>query len=65
MAAVMSVEERIVAKFVQKLESDQKIPKEVLRRLLLLWEEGKLKDPEAIIRAIREGVHDHAENSTA
>lgn len=61
----MTVEERIVSKFVEKLESDQSIPREVADRIRSLWEKGSLNDVDAIVTAITEGVKDHAKNSTA
>ena len=60
----MTVEDRIVAKFLEKLTSDHSIPQEVVNRLKSLWEEGRLEDVHSILSAIREGVKDHAENST-
>ena len=59
----MTIEERIISRFVEKLESDQSIPREVASRILALWKEGALKDADAILEAIGEGVKAHAKNS--
>ena len=60
----MTVEERIVAKFLEKLRSDQSIPQEVFTRIQALCKEGRLADVQAILCALREGIRDHAKNST-
>ena len=60
----MTVEERIVAKFLEKLGSDQSIPREVFARIQSLWKEGRLADVQAILSALREGIRDDAKNST-
>jgi len=60
----MTVEERIVANFLEKLRSDQSIPREVFARIQSLWKEGRLADVQAILSALREGIRDDAKNST-
>ena len=59
----MSNEERIVERFLNKLRSDQAVPGEVVDSLQQLIKEGKLKDTQAILRAISEGVTEHAKNT--
>lgn len=59
----MSIEERIVERFLNKLKSDQAVPGEVVVSLQELIKEGKLKDAQAILRAISEGVTEHAKNT--
>ena len=59
----MSIEERIVERFLNKLRSDQAVPGEVVVSVQELIKEGKLKDAQAILRAIREGVREHAKNT--
>ena len=63
MENVMSIEERIVERFLNKLRSDQAVPGEVVVSLQELIKEGKLKDTRAILRAISEGVTEHAKNT--
>ncbi len=64
MNETMTVEERIVAKFLEKLRSDQSIPQEVFTRIQALCKERRLADVQAILSALREGIRDHAKNST-
>ena len=59
----MSIEERIVERFLNKLRSDQAVPEEVVVSLQELIKEGKLKDAQSILRAISEGVTEHAKNT--
>jgi len=60
---VMSIEERVVERFLNKLRSDDAVPGEVVVYLQELIKEGKLNDTQAILRAIREGVTAHAKNA--
>ena len=60
----MTVEERIVAKFLEKLRSDQSILQEVFARIQSLCKEGRMADVQAILSALREGIRDYAKNST-
>lgn len=59
----MTIEERIVERFLEKLKSDQAVPEEVVVSLQELIKEGKLKDAQSILRAISEGVTEHAKNT--
>ncbi len=59
----MTVEERILARFIETIETDESVPREVARRIELLWKEGRLKDADAILTVISEGVRDDAKNS--
>lgn len=59
----MSIEERIVERFLNKLKSDQAVPGEVVVSLQELIKEGKLKDAQAILRAISEGVTEREKNT--
>jgi hypothetical protein len=63
MENVMTIEERIIERFLEKLKSDQFVPAEVVDSLRILNKEGKLKDPQAILRAIGQGVKEHAKNT--
>ena len=63
MGKVLTIEERIVERFLQKLELDQFVPAEVVDSIRILNKEGKLKDAQAILRAIGEGVQEHAKNT--
>jgi hypothetical protein len=63
MANIVTIEERIVESFLEKLKSDQFVPGEVVDLLRILNEQGKLKDAQAILRAIGEGVKEHAKNT--
>ena len=58
----MTVEERIVAKFLEKLRFDQSIPQEVLARIQSLCKEGRVADLQAVLNALKEGMRDHAKN---
>lgn len=59
----MTVEERIVAKFLEKLRTDQSVPQEVFARIQSLWKQGRLADVQAILSALREGIRDDAKNT--
>ena len=63
MSEALSIEERILDRLLQKLESDDSIPREVLRRIQSLRQSGRLKDPDAILEALAQGVKEHAKNS--
>ncbi|HEX9271316.1 MAG TPA: hypothetical protein VGA01_03770 [Candidatus Binatia bacterium] len=63
MGNVMTIEERIMERFLEKLKSDQFVPAEVVDSIRILNKEGQLKDAQAILRAIGEGVKEHAKNS--
>lgn len=64
MENIMTIEERIVERFLNKLKSDQAVPEEVVDSLQELIKEGKLKDAQLILRAISEGVKEHAKNTS-
>ena len=59
----MTVEDRIMARFIETIGSDQSVPPEVARRIKSLWKNGQLKDADAILAVIKEGVRDDAKNS--
>jgi hypothetical protein len=61
----MTIEERIVAKFMEKIADDKSIPRETLRRIEALWKQGQLKNADAILNAIRQGASAHGENPTS
>ncbi len=63
MNEAMTIEARIVAKFLEKLDSDELIPREVARRIQSYFQQDGVKDADAILKAISEGVKDHAKNS--
>ena len=63
MSEALSVEERILYRLFRKLESDESIPSEVVRRIQVLRQSDRLKDPEAVLEALAQGVKEHAENS--
>ncbi len=44
---------RILARFLEKVEADQRIPRDVVRRLKTLVERGEMTSAEEIIKAIR------------
>ena len=64
MSEALTVEERILDRLFRKIESDESIPREVVRRIHSLRQSGRLKDVDAILDAIRDGVKDHAKNSS-
>jgi hypothetical protein len=64
MNEAMTIESRIVARFLQNLDSDELVPKEVARRMQSFFQQGGVKDADGILDAIRQGVKDHAKNST-
>ncbi len=61
----MTIEERIVAKFIEKVAADRAIPPETARRIEALWKEQKLKHVDAILDAIKQGASAHDQNPTA
>jgi hypothetical protein len=65
MSDASTVEERILDRLFRKLESDESIPREVVRRIQVLRQSGRLKDPDAILEALAQGVKEHAQNSKA
>jgi hypothetical protein len=56
----MTIEERIVAKFIEKLAADEAIPHETALLIEALWKECKLKNVDAILSAIKQGANAHA-----
>jgi hypothetical protein len=64
MSQALSIEERILNRLFRQLEADKTIPREVIRRIDSLRQSGRLKDVDAILDAIRDGVKDHAKNSS-
>ena len=64
MTQALSLEERILNRLFRQLEADKTIPREVIRRIHGLRQSGRLKDVDAILDAIRDGVKDHAKNSS-
>ena len=65
MGDVLTLEERVLARLMSKIESDRSVPSEVALRIRALCEEGRLKDSNAILDAVRRGIEDHAKNSQA
>lgn len=63
MSDALTVEERILDRLFRKLETDESIPREVVRRIQGLRQSGRLKDPDAILEALAQGVKEHAQNS--
>jgi hypothetical protein len=59
----MTVEERIMARFIDTIDNDKSVPREVVRRITLLLKEGKLKDADTILTVISEGVKEDGKNS--
>jgi hypothetical protein len=59
-----TIEGRIFQRFLAKVEADQAIPPEVARRLRELYERGQISAVDRIVDALREGVKEHAKNST-
>jgi hypothetical protein len=60
-----TIEGRILESFLLKVEADETIAPEVARRLRELCELGQIKTVDRILDALREGVKEHAKNSTA
>lgn len=60
-----TIEERILERFLNRMEADVTIPPEVVRRLRALCERGQISDVDRVLDALREGVREHAQNSTA
>lgn len=58
-----TIEGRILERFLAKVEADQAIPPEVVRRLRELCERGQINAVDRILDALREGVKEHATNS--
>ena len=61
----MTIEDRIIGKFIEKLTADEAIPQETTVRIEALWREGKLKNADAILSAIKQGANAHAQNPAA
>jgi len=59
----ITIEARIVAKFLEKLDSDELIPREVARRIQAFFRQEGVKDADAILYAISHGVKDPAPTS--
>ncbi len=60
-----TISERVLQRFLTKVEADGAVPPEVARRLRELHEKGQLDDTGRILNAIREGVRKRAENPAA
>jgi len=60
-----TIEERILERFLGKIEGDKAIPPEVVRRLRQLCEQGQIAAVDRILDALREGVKEHAKNTAA
>ena len=56
----MIIEERITARFIEKIKSDSAIPPEVADRISALCQEGRLRDVDAVMNAIRSDADGHA-----
>ena len=65
MKNTLTIEGRILERFFVKMEGDQAIPPEVVSRLRRLCELGQIDVLDRILDALREGVKEHAKNSTA
>jgi predicted transcriptional regulator len=63
MSQALTVEERILDRLFRKLESDESIPREIVRRIQVLRQSDRLKDPDAILEALAQGVKEHVQNS--
>jgi hypothetical protein len=61
----MTIEERIIAQFMEKIARDKSIPRDTLRRIEALWKQGQLKNADAVLDAIRQGASAHGENPTS
>ena len=61
----MTIEEQIVARFIEKVVADGAIPPETAQRIEALWKERNLKSVDAILDAIKQGVNANDQNSTA
>lgn len=59
------IEGRILDRFIAKVEADDTVPPEVAERLRQLRELGQIQSVELILRALREGIEEHAKNSPA
>ncbi len=64
MKQTSTVEDRILDRFVEKLEQSE-APKEIIRRLLDLRKQGQIDAVDRILDALREGMEEHAENSAS
>lgn len=60
-----AIEGRILERFLAKMQADQAIPPEVVRRIRELCERGQINSLDRILDAIRQGVKEHATNSAA
>jgi hypothetical protein len=61
----MTIEERIIARFLQKLADDESVPRETVQRMQALWTQGRLNDADAILNAIRKGADGHGETAAS
>jgi hypothetical protein len=61
----MTIEERIFRRFIEKLGQDESIPPEMIQQIEALWKDGGLKNPDAVLDAIRRGVNAHGQNTTS
>lgn len=60
-----TIEERILERFLGKIEGDKAVPPEIVRRLRELCERGQIGVVDRILDALREGVKEHAKNTAA
>jgi len=61
----MSIEERITARFIEKIRSDSAIPPKVAERISALYKDGALRDVDAVLDAIRSDGDGHRVPSAA
>lgn len=59
------IEQRILQRFFTEMESNERIPREVIERLRGLHQQAQINSLERILDVLREGVRPHAENPEA
>ncbi len=60
-----TIEKNILERFFQKLETEQRIPSNIIQRLRSLAEAGQMKDVNALLASFEEGLTEHAKNKTS
>lgn len=56
------IEQRILQRFLGELAQDQEVPPQVARRLGELCDSDKIHEKDRVLKALREGVREHAQD---
>ena len=61
----MTIEDRIVARFIEKIKQDKEIPEEIIPLIEALSRQGGLKNVDAVLNAIKQGAKTDGKSITS